>query len=198
LELNLETKIKEDGEPTDPSLHLPPIASQGIALAFHTLSVLLDNQGDPSIYPSAHLSLSFIWSLALHPLAMQQVDKFIPWANIASFLNTLIDSDVDFSKTEGKAFPLDDGAARHLPEDFFIRGQSWSQFYFPEGFFEDAPPEHKRLLIEQHIISRKHRCLWLGVRIATVCSYFICFGIRNMLQYREMMLIESTCSSCIG
>jgi hypothetical protein len=40
--LDLGSTIQEKDEPTDPSVHLPPMAFQGSALAFHTLSVLLD------------------------------------------------------------------------------------------------------------------------------------------------------------
>jgi hypothetical protein len=177
LDLNLETEGKEGGEPTDASFHLSPMALQGTALAFHTLFVLLDHLDDPIIYPSAHIAFSFIWSLALHPLAMQEVDKFIPWVHIARFLNNLIDSDIDtdidFDKIEEDTFPMDDDeTTRQLPEDFLIRGQSWSTLYFPDGFFEGAPSEDDRPVIEPAAtaIPRKHRCLWLGVRIATVCS----------------------------
>lgn len=174
--LDIETKMKEASEPTDPSVYLPPMALQGTVLSFHTLAVLLDCFGDPpSIYPSMHISLSFIWGLALHPKAMQRVDKFIPWTSIATFLNTLIGTDINFDKIEDKALPLYDGATRQLPEDFLIRGQSWSQRYFPDDFFEDAPSEGERPVIEEPFIAihRKHRCLWLGVRIAKVCSNFL-------------------------
>lgn len=166
--LDLELKITE---PSDPKLDLSPIASQGSALAFHTLSVLLDHLGDPSMYPSVHISLAFIWGLALHPHAMQKVDKFIPWANIARFLNTLIDSDIPI---EDDGFPSDDGVTRQLPEDFLIRGQLWSQLYFPDEFFDGAP---EGIDIEQPfaVISRKQRCLWIGVQIARVCSNFLWF-----------------------
>ncbi|KAJ5381594.1 DNA/RNA-binding domain E.t1.c1-type [Penicillium cataractarum] len=175
LDMDLEAKSKEGGEPTDASGHLPLMASQGTSLAFHTLSVLLDHLDKPTIYPSAHISLSFIWSLALHPLAMQEVDKFIPWVNITRFLNSLIDSGIDFNKIEDNAFPLDENETlRQLPEDFLIRGQSWSTLYFPETFFEGAPSEDDRPIVEPDstAIPRKHRCLWLGVRLATVCSNF--------------------------
>ena len=169
--LDLEARVQEVGEPTDPSIHLPRIAFQGCALTFHTLAVLLDQLGDPSIYPSVHVSLSFIWNLALRPLAIEQVHSFIPWANIARFLNTLIGPDITFDKIQGKAFPLDEEPIRQLQEDFLIRGQSWSKLYYPDKFFEGAPSEDDRPVIEQPsaVVSRKHRCLWLGVRLATVC-----------------------------
>ncbi|GLI74851.1 hypothetical protein PoHVEF18_003099 [Penicillium ochrochloron] len=163
--LDLELKIKE---PSDAKLDLSPIASQGSALAFHTLSVLLD-LGDSGICPSVHVSLAFIWSLALHPPAMQKVDKFIPWANIVRFLNILIDSDI---LIEDDVFPLDDGTICQLPEDFLLRGQLWTQLYFPEKFFDGISEKIDRPSTEQpsDAISRKRRCLWLGGRIAKVGS----------------------------
>ncbi|GLI74867.1 hypothetical protein PoHVEF18_003116 [Penicillium ochrochloron] len=189
LDLGSKAKIKEKGQPTDPSAHLPPVAFHGSTLAFHTLSILLDQLGDPNIYPSVHISLSFIWSLALHPLAMQPVDAFIPWVSIGRFLNTLIDSfikaliesdvgpDSKFNEIEDRNFPLQDMPTRHLPEDFLIRGQSWSQLYYPDKFFEGAPSEDDRPVIEPDTtpIPRMQRCLWLGVQIATVCRIFLWF-----------------------
>ncbi|KAJ5461631.1 DNA/RNA-binding domainE.t1.c1-type [Penicillium daleae] len=176
LDLDLETKIKEAGEPTDPSVLLPRMALQGSALTFHSISVLLDYIDDPSIYPT------------LHPNVMQQVEKFIPWTSIARFLNALIGPDINFDKTEDKAFLQYDGAARYLPEDFLIRGQSWSQLYFPDDFFKDAPSEDERPVIEQPFIAipRKHRCLWLGVRIATFDRWITYINRRFSITQRAL------------
>lgn len=105
---------------------------------------------------------------------MQQVYKVIPWAKIVTFLNSLIGPETKFPTIEDQAFPLDDGVARQLPEDYDIRGQTWSQEYFPNGFFDVIVPEVERHSIEQRSITilRMHRCLWLGVRISTVSSQF--------------------------
>lgn len=163
-----------NNEPTNLTSRLSSsIAFQGSCLAFHTLAVLLEQMGDPNVYPSVHTSLAFIWCLALHPPAMQQVEQLIPWLGLTRFLNTLFRTGTDISKIEDKAFPLsDDGTAQQLPEDFLIRGQSWSQLYYPEKFFEGAPSEDDRPVIEEPstVVSRRHRCLWLGARIATVCD----------------------------
>ena len=153
------------------------MAYQGSSLAFHTLTVLLDQMGDPNIYPSVHSSLAFIWCLVLHPPAMQQLEQMIPWLAITRFLNTLLRPDTIIPKIENDSFPLlDDVTTQQLPEDFLIRGQAWSQLYYPENFFEDAPSEDERPIIEQPstVIPRIHRCLWLGVRIATVGDMISC------------------------
>lgn len=149
------------------------MAFQGSSLAFHTLAVLLDQMGDPNVYPSIHTSLAFIWCLTLHPPAMQQLEQMIPWPAITQFLNTLFRPDTIVAKIEQASFPLlADGTTQQLPEDFLIRGQAWSQLYYPEKFFEDAPSEDERPIIEDPstAIPRRHRCLWLGARIATVSA----------------------------
>ncbi|KAJ5104872.1 DNA/RNA-binding domain E.t1.c1-type [Penicillium alfredii] len=163
------------GIANDPGHAHPDISSQlvfqGSSLAFHTLSVILGQIGDPKMYPSAHISLSFIWCLALHPPAMQRFEAMIPWTEIVAFLSTLLRPDTMIAKIENESFPLlDDGSAQQLPEDFLIRGQLWSQLYYPENFFKGAPIEDDRPSIEEPsaVIPRRHRCLWLGVRIATL------------------------------
>ncbi|KAJ5456067.1 uncharacterized protein N7458_004331 [Penicillium daleae] len=155
------------------------ITYQGYSLAFHTLSVLLHRMNDPNTFPSVHISMSFIWCLALHPSAMQQLERYIPWIEITSYLNSLIHSDTIVSKIEQAAFPLPgDGSIQQLPEDFLIRGQSWSQLYYPDGFFEDALPEYDRVIIENPLAAtlRRYRCLWLGVRIAKVSKMLFLFS----------------------
>jgi hypothetical protein len=95
----------------------------------------------------------------------------IPWLAITQFLNTLFQHDTIVAKIEQQYFPLlDDGTTQQLPEDFLIRGQAWSQLYYPKNFFEGAPSEDERPIIEgpSAVITRSHRCLWLGARIATV------------------------------
>lgn len=152
------------------------IAYRGSSLAFHTLSVFLHQRHDPKIFPGVHISLSFIWCLALHPSPMQQLESYIPWIEITSYLNSLFGPDIIASKIEQAAFPLlGDRSIQQLPEDFLIRGQSWSQLYYPDGFFEETPPESDRPMIEKQsaAILRRHRCIWLGVRIATVCRVFL-------------------------
>lgn len=190
-------------------------AFQGGALAFYSLAVLLDHLGDPKAYAGIHTALSFVWSLAIHPLAMEKLEPMIPWLKIVQFLNTLLRLDTDFEKIEGVTHPRftkenenitarnrarnrsrierekreRDGREKkgtgenqdeemeleipdHLPEDFLIRGQMWSELYYPKGFFEGGPLEHDRSFINPLLLElvRRHRCLWLGVRLSTVCG----------------------------
>ncbi|KAJ6142227.1 DNA/RNA-binding domain E.t1.c1-type [Penicillium chrysogenum] len=140
------------------------------SLAFHTLTVMLGQVGDPNMYPSVHVSMAFVWCLTLNPAAIQRLEPLVPWSLLATYLNTLFDPDTIISKIEDESFPLlNDSTTQQLPEDFLIRGQAWSRLYYPERFFEGAPTEDNRPSIEEHstVITRRHRCLWLGVRIAT-------------------------------
>ncbi|EPS34641.1 hypothetical protein PDE_09605 [Penicillium oxalicum 114-2] len=141
---------------------------QASALAFHSLSVLLDQELESSMWPSVHVSLAFIWNLALRPLGMQRVESVIPWSKLVRFLNGLTRLKTDFNKIESSRFPLEEGDMRYLQEDFVIGGQSWAHFYYPDGFFDEAPSEDERSNSPSflHMSSRQHRCLWLGVQIA--------------------------------
>ncbi|KAJ5948845.1 DNA/RNA-binding domain E.t1.c1-type [Penicillium verhagenii] len=148
-----------------------PITSRASFLTFHTLALFLEQIGFKEIYPAIHTSLAFIWCLSLKPIAMQQLETIIPWLAIAKFLNTLLQQETNFDKIENEAFPVGfkEAKLKQLSEDFLIRGQLWSQLYYPEDFFENAPSVDNRPVIEEEatMIPRQHRCLWLGVRLAT-------------------------------
>lgn len=163
-----------DAEPT-PRPEYSDLSSQLVfrasSLAFHTLIVMLDQAGDQNVYPSVHFSMAFVWCLTLNPAAIQRLEPLVPWARLAEYLNGLFGSDTAISMIEAEPFPVsDDINSKHLPEDFLMRGQAWSRLYHPVNFFDGAPSEDDRPSIElpSTLISRRQRCLWLGVRIATV------------------------------
>ena len=62
------------------------------------------------------------------------------------------------------------GTGRQLPEDFVMRGLIWAQHYFPPGFFEGqvVDEDERKLELPSHAGPRAERCLWLGVRLASV------------------------------
>jgi hypothetical protein len=148
------------------------LAFRASSLAFHTLIVILGQAGEPNMYPSVHISMAFVWCLTLNPAAIQRLEPLVPWSLLATYLNSLFCPDTNISKIEDESFPLlNDSTTQQLPEDFLIRGEAWSRLYYPDTFFEGAPTEDNRPPTEEHstVIPRRHRCLWLGVRIATVC-----------------------------
>jgi hypothetical protein len=165
------------------------LAFRASSLAFHTLLVILGQAGDTNMYPSVHISMAFIWCLTLNPAAIQRLEPLVPWTALAAYLNTLFRPDTIISKIEDDSFPLlDDATSKQLPEDFLIRGQAWSRLYYPENFFEGAPAEDDRPSIEEPstVIPRRHRCLWLGVRIATVCLSRIFSRMRLTISHSSL------------
>ncbi|OQD80157.1 hypothetical protein PENANT_c038G04824 [Penicillium antarcticum] len=161
--------------PIDPNNHqYTDLASQfafrASSLAFHTLIIILGQAGDPNLHPSVHASMAFVWCLTLIPAAIQRLEPLVPWTILANYLNTLLRPDINIAKIEDESFPrIEDTTSQQLPEDFLIRGQTWSRLYYPGKFFEETAIEDDRPLIGEPstMLPRRHRCLWLGVRIAT-------------------------------
>ncbi|KAL3431854.1 hypothetical protein BDV09DRAFT_188017 [Aspergillus tetrazonus] len=146
---------------------ISPVVFYAACLTFQTLSIMLDQTGNKNVYPSFHASLAFLWSLARTPTSMKRVEVIVPWQQIATFLNTLTRNFTDFTLIEGTDFPSQ-GDDRWLFEDFLIRGQVWSQNLYPTDFFDKAPTvdDGRNLEPPSRDLSRMHRCLWLGVRLA--------------------------------
>lgn len=142
------------------------------SFAFDTLSIMLNGVNHPAMYPSVHVALAFVYCLTFNSAAIQQLESLIPWTKLADYLNHLFRLEIGVPKIERPSFPhFEDGNAQRLPEDFSMSGQRWTKPYYPEGFFQGAPPEEERPCVEkpEMVIHRRIRCLWLGVRIATVC-----------------------------
>lgn len=59
---------------------------------------------------------------------------------------------------------------RPLPEDYDIRGQVYTQWFFPETWFSDANVDDEGRMLEQPSdgIYRSIRVLWLAVRLRSV------------------------------
>jgi hypothetical protein len=150
--------------------HSTQILSYASLLAFSTLRIILKRFGDKNVLPNIHISLAFLWCLALIPTSIVHIQADVPWIRLVFFLNTLIRHDTDMAKIESEEFPyFETGTTQQLPEDFYICGQAWSQLYYPEDFFHNISDEEERSIeLPSLIIPRTHRCLWLGVRIATV------------------------------
>lgn len=139
---------------------------------FQTFAVVLDQIGNKNVYPTVHITLAFIWCLASTLDTIRYIEAFVPWSSLAIFLNTLIRDDTDFSVIESERFPLAEGR-KQVPEDFCIRGLSWSRNYYPPDFFQQNPEEDDGRWVEMPSlnVSRAYRCLWLGMRIARVCRF---------------------------
>ena len=149
------------------------LISRASILTFTFLSVSLQRINDENVFPLVHASFVFIWSLASVERAMIYVERDVPWDEICSFLNALAKSATMTSRIwRDEFFKSSNDVDRPLPEDFIMRGQLYCQHYFPKMWFEDATidNEERELELSSMSASRTKRILWLGIRIASVCT----------------------------
>ena len=126
---------------------------------------------DRNVLPFVHTTLAFLWSLAAFvPWQFRYVEGDVPWSLIATFLNTLGKVDIDEPRVTSDAFPQSKSGLRHLPEDFVMRGQLWSQCYYPANYFEEPLVEEEERDLDYHstAATRAERCLWIGHHVSQV------------------------------
>lgn len=153
-----------------PSMEVVALAS---TIAFITLRTSLKRPGDPNVHPLVHVYLVFLRTLASVEQTMKCIETFVPWHEICSFLNSLsTPSRAADPSFRFKDFPEpEEGLGRPLPEDFIMRGQLYSQWYFPETWFTDAmiDDDERSLDLPSMAEQRADRLFWLGHSIASVC-----------------------------
>ena len=151
----------------------------GSCLAFETFSVILDQIDNKHVYPAVHAYLAFLWSMTRNDTT-RHIDGHVPWQKVATFLNNMDHSNVDFNVIECDEFPTMGGGC--VIEDLLIDGYIWSQDYFPPDFTKYP------LTCDIHSIEvTKCRCLWLGRqlrKVCYICSLFTRQFLTN-LQYLE-------------
>ena len=159
------------------SLDIVALASK---IAFKTLSVCLRRVHDLNVHPLVHVYLVFLRAFVGVEIAMRCIESYVPWNGICSFLNSLTTpSRVADPSFRCKDFPEpEEGPGRPLPEDFVIRGQLYSQCYFPEAWFTDAmvDDDERSLDLPSMAEPRGDRLFWLGHCIASVCLTTIALG----------------------
>lgn len=164
--------------------------SYALNLTVSTASPVFQRIGDNNVLPFAHVLLSFLLSLAsLQSFDFQVEGKYVagsllsavPWKDICAFLHTLGRSMQPPPHFESVEFiPPKQGDARPLPEDHLIRGQVWSQDYFPKDWFQESEVDDEERSIEHAstVRVRAERVLWIAFRLASVSllssSYFAC------------------------
>jgi hypothetical protein len=144
-----------------------------------TTTIVAQHIGDKNILPYMHLILGYLFGLAFIPNALLYVEGFVLWEAITIFLNTLGRSGVVESRFESEDFPQQlSGTGRQLPEDFVTRGLIWAQNYFPNQFSggQIVDEDERNLELPSHAAPRAERCLWLGVRLASVSYRQIRYG----------------------
>ena len=151
----------------------------GSFFAFETFSIILDQVGNEDVYPAVHVYHAFVWSMARNG-TMKHIDGFVPWQKVATFLNEMDHSNIDFNVVECDKFPVMGGI--HIDEDLLIDGYIWSQDYFPPNL-----TKYYWRCGKQSTKVRKCRCLWLGrqlQKVCYICSLFTRQFLTN-LQYLE-------------
>ena len=159
-------------------------------LASKTFEIWLNRGTDRDTHPLVHIYLVFIQSLIIaqearksfeSDITWRTIERDIPWHTICLFLNTeaanchstrsIFDEDFPQSSDEngGKEKP------RPLPEDFALRGQIYSQWYFPTTWFTNmaVDDDERTLELPSMVTPRIERILWLGHRIASVCHTIV-------------------------
>ncbi|KAL1974570.1 hypothetical protein VTN31DRAFT_4774 [Thermomyces dupontii] len=162
IERRNETRFDVNFKVTD------QVVSYGSFLAFTTLRVILSQSGNGHILPAFHVYLAFLWTAALVPESMLYLQADVPWSRLCAKLNLALRLETDIEPLRRGDFPMGEvGTNKQLPEDFYIRGYSWSRLYYPSDFFTDMPDEESRYIeMPSFIITRARRCIWLGLRIA--------------------------------
>uniref|UniRef100_A0A093ULP7 Casein kinase I like hhp1 n=1 Tax=Talaromyces marneffei PM1 TaxID=1077442 RepID=A0A093ULP7_TALMA len=148
------------------------ISSSGEAgsLASHfassTLHVILGRLGDPNMLPSIHVSLAFLWCLAMVP------------------------ESTDLLKIRDADFPVQNPESpQELPEDRVINGLTWARLYYPPGFFPETLEDDKGSIgLQSEIHQRTQRCLWLAMQI----TKFECWMVYD-LEQRRFSATEFAC-----
>ena len=150
-------------------------------IAFTTLGICLRRPGDPNVHPLVHVYLVFLRTLVSVKQAMKCIETHVPWNAICLFLNFLYSpSRAADPSLRSRDFPEpEEGPGRPLPEDFVMRGQLYSQWYFPETWFVDAmiDDDERSLDLPSMAEPRGNRLVWLGHSIASVRLTMSALGI---------------------
>lgn len=149
------------------------------SFAFGTLSVALRKPDDRNVHPMVHTSFVQILGFAGVEKAMIRLERWIPWDDIAFFLTSIATPEAITARVFASIFPKpQNGIGRPLPEDFLMRGQLWSEHYFPEEWFEKAAVDDEERVLELPSMEapRLERILWLGMSLVAKCSHCLSYN----------------------
>jgi len=153
------------------------IVSYASGLAFSMFRIVIaESHWEDSILPYMHVQMVFLFGFVSIVDAISHVEKDVPWTEMCAFLNHLSTKPgaltpkvwlSDFPKPDSS-----DGVGRPLPEDYDLRGQLYALDYFPETWFIDSAVDTDERYLEMPSMdaARRERILWIGNRIASVCS----------------------------
>ncbi|KIW02440.1 hypothetical protein, variant [Verruconis gallopava] len=175
-----------DGDIAMDDLKVPDITDEETQVAFKNALVLYNSiativmrrQGDKNVLPFIHIMLAFLLSLAKirsldarieSAYVVKAILSSIPCQELCAFLNTLNRTDNAEARYEVDTFirPEKENSVP-LPEDYLIRGQVWSQDYFPADLFRSGASDDEEKNIEHASTMRirTERVLNLAYRLS--------------------------------
>ncbi|KAH7016438.1 uncharacterized protein B0I36DRAFT_254618, partial [Microdochium trichocladiopsis] len=135
-----------------------------------TADVVLKRCGDDSVFPFFHVSLVFLYHVAQYNNVIGTVGRLFPWERVCERLNSMLLSYRTHERLQSKEFPLPAGRAtpRPLPEDFAMKGLTWTSNYYPDDFFSDdkIDDDEKYFEVASMTDERRERILWIAARLA--------------------------------
>ena len=157
--------------PEDSSNHTIEHAS---FMTFSTFAVALRRIGNKNVIPLVHTSLLFLGSLINTKKAVQHVGRNILWLGLASLLDNLAKAvEITLRVLNHKLPESVDAVGRPFPEDFLMRGQLWSESYFPASWFTnnaEASDEERSLELQSMTAERIERTPWLASWVRGIWS----------------------------
>ncbi|KAI9790956.1 MAG: hypothetical protein M1833_001730 [Piccolia ochrophora] len=146
-------------------------------ILFPSFAIALDRHADENVMPHVHVTLVFLRNLVRDKQAIQLVEKAVPWEEIIAYLNSLPRPEEMNSWEEGLSFPPPEDAEeprRPLPEDYAMRGQIWSQQYFPTDWFikaldddDERSLELPSMVLNRGLINPAQENQWIRYRKET-------------------------------
>ncbi|KAH7037622.1 uncharacterized protein B0I36DRAFT_237003, partial [Microdochium trichocladiopsis] len=160
--------LKQEATPHDTASD--PDVQDALRLANGTAGVVLKRRGDDSVFPFFHVSLAFLYHAAQYNNVVGTVGRSFPWELVCELLNSMLLSYRTHERLQSKEFPLPAGRAtpRPLPEDFAMKGLTWTTNYYPDDFFSDdkIDDDEKYFEVASMTDERRERILWLAARLA--------------------------------
>jgi hypothetical protein len=131
-----------------------------------TLAVVLEQTGDPKVLPFVHVVLAFMRYISHSSCAMRLWGTRLPWLQLATMLNALMDHLSERVQHDEFPEPAGDNWSP-FPEDYAMHGLLWTRGYFPEGWFMKEVEDDERSIEQASMTSqRKERILWLAYHVA--------------------------------
>lgn len=141
-----------------------------LSLFINTASIILARPTDPNVLSYIHCILVFLYHVSGSSQAFQIFENRFPWQPLATILNYQLQMYKNYSRIEGEQIPVGSEADfRPFPEDFAMRGLSWTQSYYPKGWFDNKNIDDENQYKDDASVDsefRPERILWLGCRLA--------------------------------